>query len=77
MAVLIDAKETPSGKIKVNFQLPETGVPIEGTCLIQWASAGKLGLRFVEMTPEARLELNRWLTRRIQSAPHLGTMPSA
>jgi ActR/RegA family two-component response regulator len=77
MAVLIDAKETPSGKIKVNFHLPETGVPIEGTCLIQWASAGKLGLRFVEMTPEARLELNRWLTRKIQSAPHMGMMPSA
>jgi ActR/RegA family two-component response regulator len=77
MAVLIDAKETPSGKIKVNFHLPETNTAIEGTCLIQWASAGKLGLRFVEMAPEARLELNRWLTRKIQSAPHMGMMPSA
>lgn len=77
MAVLIDAKETPSGKIQVSFQLPESVTPIEGTCLIQWASAGKLGLRFVEMTPESRLELNRWLTRKIQSAPHMGTQPSA
>lgn len=79
MAVLIDAKETPSGKIKVNFQLPEaTSSPsISGVCLIQWASAGKLGLRFIEMEPESKLELNRWLTRKIQSAPHMGTMPSA
>jgi len=50
---------------------------IDGTCLIQWASAGKLGLRFVEMEPESRLELNRWLTRKIQTAPHMGTQPSA
>src|SRR3954468_21364272 len=60
MAVLIDAKETPSGKIKVTFHLPESLQEIDGTCLIQWASAGKLGLRFVEMEPESRLELNRW-----------------
>ena len=77
MAVLIDAKETPSGKIVVNFQLPESSLPIDGTCLIQWASAGKLGLRFVEMAPESRLELNRWLTRKIQSAPAMGNQPSA
>jgi hypothetical protein len=77
MAVLIDAKETPSGKITVRFELPESGTKISGTCLIQWASAGKLGLRFVEMEPESRLELNRWLSRKIQSAPHMGTQPSA
>ena len=77
MAVLIDSKETPSGKIIAKFQLPESGTEIAGTCLIQWASAGKLGLRFVEMEPESRLELNRWLSRKIQSAPHMGTMPSA
>jgi ActR/RegA family two-component response regulator len=77
MAVLIDSKETPSGKIHVSFHLPESNTPIDGTCLIQWASAGKLGLRFVEMEPESRLELNRWLTRKIQSAPAMGNQPSA
>ena len=77
MAVLIDAKETPSGKITVKFELPESETTITGTCLTQWASAGKLGLRFVEMEPESRLELNRWLSRKIQSAPHMGTQPSA
>src|SRR5438270_276686 len=77
MAVLIDAKEAPSGKIKVNFHLPETSAIIDGTCLIQWAASGKLGLRFVEMEPESRLELNRWLSRKIQSAPVMGNQPSA
>lgn len=77
MAVLIDAKETPSGKIKTKFHLPGTETEVEGVCLIQWASAGKLGLRFVEMSPESRLELNRWLSRKIQSAPSMGNQPSA
>ena len=75
--MLRDAKETPSGKIKVNFHLPETAQEINGVCLIQWASAGKLGLRFIEMEPESKLELNRWLTRKIQTAPSMGNQPSA
>ena len=77
MAVLIDAKETPAGKIVTSFHLPESPHEIKGVCLIQWASAGKLGLRFIEMEPESKLELNRWLTRKIQSAPAMGNQPSA
>ena len=77
MAVQVDPLETLAGEIKVRFELPGSEFEVKGTCLTQWASAGKLGLRFTEMEPESKLELNRWLSRKIQSAPHLGTNPSA
>ena len=77
MAVQVDSAQLLTGNIKATFQLPGSDIAVKTDCIIQWASAGKLGLRFANMEPESQLELHRWLSRKIQAAPHLGINPSA
>jgi hypothetical protein len=67
VAVELNLKDTPKGPLNTRFLLPESAVPIEGKCEVQWANAGQLGLLFTQMTPESRQELTRWLTRKIES----------
>jgi hypothetical protein len=77
IAVEVKVAERPSGLIATRFLLPESAVFIESKCEVQWIRDGQLGLRFIQMQPESRHELTRWLTRKIESKDPLSRNPDA
>jgi CheY-like chemotaxis protein len=69
MDVLV-AKPLPSeGLIRVTFELPDTGIKIDGDAQVAWASPnGQTGLRFLDMDVPMREKLGEWMTAHAHEA---------
>jgi DNA-binding NarL/FixJ family response regulator len=64
------------GNIKIRFTLPECRSPIEGLGELAWSKDGRFGIRFTQLTPASREELNRWLAARMDSSSQGARSPS-
>ena len=65
LAVKLPTRPKGSGNIRVLFNLPATETAIESDAQVAWEGSGRnAGIRFVDMAPEARTELKRWLNQQ-------------
>lgn len=64
MAVKVPRKHHPTGRWQVVFSLPGSRTPLELPAEFAWEGTGEqAGLRFLQVTPEATLQLRDWLKR--------------
>ena len=54
--------------VQVQFTLPDHEVPFSAESKICWLKTGRLGLRFVTLSPERKSELQGWLSRKLEEA---------
>ena len=52
--------------VQVQFTLPDHEVPFSAESKICWLKTGRLGLRFVTLSPERKSELQGWLSRKLE-----------
>jgi DNA-binding response OmpR family regulator len=69
-ADVLAAKPLPSATLtRFTFELPESGIKVEGDAEVAWSSSnGQTGLRFLDMDTRMRDQLNEWLTSHSQEA---------
>jgi CheY-like chemotaxis protein len=67
---VLAAKSLPSASmVRIAFELPDSGVAIEGDAEVAWSTAnGQTGLRFLEIDPKMREEMGEWLAARSHEA---------
>lgn len=64
MAVALPSRKRPTGRWQISFTLPGTNAPLEIAADLAWeGSKDQAGLRFLQPTPEAALQLREWLKR--------------
>ncbi len=63
-SVLFSAEEA----VQVQFTLPDHKVPIVAESTICWLETGKVGVRFVSLSPECKSLLQEWLSRKLEEA---------
>jgi diguanylate cyclase (GGDEF)-like protein/PAS domain S-box-containing protein len=56
----------PGEDIRVQFTLPDHEAPVLAESTICWSKAGHLGVRFVSLTEDHNLELQDWLSQRLE-----------
>jgi hypothetical protein len=54
--------------VQVQFTLPGHQVPLMAESTICWLKTGRLGVRFVSLSPESKSELQGWLSRKLEEA---------
>jgi hypothetical protein len=52
--------------VQVQFTLPDHEVPFSAESKICWLKTGRLGVRFVTLSPERKSELQGWLSRKLE-----------
>lgn len=57
---------SPGEEVMLQFTLPGHKVPFLVESTICWLKAGRLGVRFVFLSPERKLELQDWLSRKLE-----------
>jgi CheY-like chemotaxis protein/Tfp pilus assembly protein PilZ len=67
---VLAAKALPAASmVHVSFELPDVAARIEGSAEVAWSNPnGQTGLRFLDIDPEMRTELDEWLTSRAHEA---------
>ncbi|MBZ5547180.1 MAG: PilZ domain-containing protein [Acidobacteriia bacterium] len=67
---VLAAKPLPSAAlVRFTFELPESGIILEGDAEVAWGSPnGQTGLRFLDMDPKVREQLREWLTSHSHEA---------
>jgi hypothetical protein len=59
---------SPGEEVMLQFTLPGQKVPFLAESTICWLKAGRLGVRFVFLSPESKFELQDWLSRMLEEA---------
>ena len=54
--------------VQVQFTLPGHEIPFVAESTICWLKTGRLGVRFVTLSPERKSELQDWLSRKLEEA---------
>jgi CheY-like chemotaxis protein len=54
--------------VQVQFTLPGHKVPFVADSTICWLKTGRLGVRFVSLSPERKSELQGWLSRKLEES---------
>ena len=54
--------------VQVQFTLPGHKVPFVADSKICWLKTGRLGVRFVSLSPERKSELQGWLSRKLEES---------
>src|ERR1017187_1785780 len=54
--------------VQVHFTLPGNKIPFVAESTICWLKTGRLGVRFVTLSPERKSELQDWLSRKMEEA---------
>src|SRR5580704_1534879 len=67
---VLAAKSLPSATmVRVSFELPDSGIGIEGDAEVAWSTSnGQTGLRFLDIDPKMREEMGEWLVARSHDA---------
>ena len=69
MAIALPNRHRPTGRWEIAFSLPGTGRELEIPAEFAWESAKKQGgLRFVQLTEQARQQLQEWLRQNSPEA---------
>ncbi|MGD0212499.1 MAG: PilZ domain-containing protein [Terriglobales bacterium] len=69
MDVLAAKPLTSAAVVRVSFQLPDSGLGIEGDAEVAWSSPnGQVGLRFLDMSALMREHVTEWLASRSPDA---------
>ena len=69
MAVALPSRKRPNGRWQIAFTLPGTDAPLEIAADLAWeGSREQAGLRFLQPSPEASLQLREWLKRNSPDA---------
>ena len=55
-------------KVQIQFTLPGHEIPFVAESTICWLKTGRLGVRFVTLSPERKSELQDWLSRKLEEA---------
>ena len=54
--------------VQVQFTLPGHKVPFVADSKICWLKTGRLGVRFISLSPERKSELQGWLSRKLEES---------
>jgi CheY-like chemotaxis protein len=54
--------------VQVQFTIPDHKVPFVMESKICWLKTGRLGVRFVSLSPERKSELQGWLSRKLEES---------
>ena len=54
--------------VQIQFTIPDHKVPFVVESKICWLKMGRLGVRFVSLSPESKSELQGWLSRKREEA---------
>src|ERR1017187_5301658 len=54
--------------VQIQFTIPDHKVPFVVESRICWLKTGRLGVRFVSLSPESNSELQGWLSRKLEEA---------
>ena len=54
--------------VQIQFTIPDHKVPFVVESKICWLKMGRLGVRFVSLSPESKSELQGWLSRKLEEA---------
>ena len=54
--------------VQVQFTLPGHKVPFVADSKICWLKTGRLGVRFMSLSPERKSELQGWLSRKLEES---------
>jgi CheY-like chemotaxis protein len=69
MDVLAAKSLPPATMVRVSFELPDSGIGIEGDAEVAWSTSnGQTGLRFLDIDPKMREEMGEWLGARSHDA---------
>jgi CheY-like chemotaxis protein len=69
MDVLAAKSLPPQTMVRVSFELPDSGIGIEGDAEVAWSTSnGQTGLRFLDIDPKMREEMGEWLAARSHDA---------
>jgi c-di-GMP-binding flagellar brake protein YcgR len=69
MAVTLPNRKRPSGRWQIAFTLPGTDAPLEIAADLAWEGSNEqAGLRFVQPSSKARLQLREWLKQNSPDA---------
>jgi len=65
MAIVLQSRARNLGTMHANFALPGSEYKIESISEVAWEGPGRqIGLRFIDLVPESRDQLNAWLESR-------------
>jgi CheY-like chemotaxis protein len=67
-AIVPESTDIPSNSVRVSFKLPKSEQLIAGKADIVWKRSGKVGMQFSMLSPESRIELQRWLAQRFDES---------
>lgn len=72
MAVKLIRPAPVTGTVRVRFQLPDSSNTIEAKSEIAWCDpeGKRIGVRFLEMSPQAHREMDRWLEKEADVTEH-------
>jgi CheY-like chemotaxis protein len=64
MAIPLARRPQGAGSLRVQFVLPGTDYKVDCAAAVAWENAGRqAGIRFADLSPEARVQLKLWLNR--------------
>lgn len=60
---------SPGESLHVDLRLPNTSIEISAHCDVQWSDvSGRVGLKFVSISSEAKSDLQCWLSAKLEAA---------